>query len=175
MTSCLGFVFFDRRRSKERGQYFRKFLGKIDEIQIWTIFAADYQKRSSNLHRFHIPYRYHLQQHLFWVIFFNILAHSRTHFSKKTHYGGSTQNDPLFIAVRLSTPYRISGYFFFCSFKALSRTFEASRAENMRFWGYTWIAKMIYSIISLSLIENKCCCRWVIRWEIDKGKLIDRF
>jgi hypothetical protein len=32
MVTCLGFVFFDRRRSKERGQYFRKFLGKIDEI-----------------------------------------------------------------------------------------------------------------------------------------------
>ena len=39
MITCLGFVFFDRRRSKERGQYFGKFLGKIDEIQKWTILT----------------------------------------------------------------------------------------------------------------------------------------
>ena len=39
MITCLGFVFFGRRRFKERGQYFRKFLGKIDEIQKSSIFT----------------------------------------------------------------------------------------------------------------------------------------
>ena len=39
MTSCLRFIFFDRSRSKERGQYFGKFLGKIDEIEKWMFFS----------------------------------------------------------------------------------------------------------------------------------------
>ena len=39
MITCLGFVFFGRRRSKERGRYFRNFFGKIDEIQKSSIFT----------------------------------------------------------------------------------------------------------------------------------------
>ena len=39
MTTYLGFLFFGRRQSKERGRDFRKFLEKIDEIQKLSIFT----------------------------------------------------------------------------------------------------------------------------------------
>ena len=43
MITCLGFVFFDRHRSKERGQFFGKFFGKIDEIRVCVLVTAGHE------------------------------------------------------------------------------------------------------------------------------------